>query len=206
MIRYNKKGEVVKSGRMLYSGGPRDRQVKLAEQNTLNSFKHLREDLHISNDVKSQEIVTYSEQQLQDIVNKSVEDISIELEKKYLVELEANHKLIDLKDAEITKLMKTISVLENKLDKRDNIILELTTKVSNMLNNGNKQIDACVSTDDDKTTRPSMDKIFIDPTIKGVEDKYESHVVVDEEQSKKDNVANSVNKLKALMGGKSPKI
>lgn len=203
MVTYNKNGTVTKGSRVLHSGGPRDRQVKLAVKSNIQDLQNLKEELvQLTTNNQSKE-TNYSKEQIQTLVNDSIEEVSIDLEKKYLQELGELRTSIISKDELIAKLTGTIGKLEDKLDVRDSTILELTTKVTSMASKG-FIVQPAEAFGDPK--RPSIEQIFIDPTKKGAEDKYESHVTMEEEQSTKGNVNKSVDKLKALMGNKIPKI
>lgn len=203
MVKYNKNGTVTKGNRKLHSGGPRDRQVKLAEQHSIQDLKNLKKELAEMTTSMGARDVGYSKEQVQSLVNDSLEEISIDLESKYVGEISELKMSVASKDTIIATLTDTVTKLEDKLDKRDETILELTNKVTNITNRG---FIAQPTEDIEDPARPSIDKVFIDPTEKGAEDKYESHVTLKEEESSKDSVSSNVDKLKALMGNKLPKI
>lgn len=203
MVKYNKNGTATKGDRLLHSGGPRDRQRKLAEQESIRDLQNLKKELSDLTTNMGAKDVGYSKEQVRTLVNDSIEEVSVDLETKYIKELKELRASVASKDVIISNLTDTITKLEDKLDKRDDTIMELTSKVSAMASRGYV---AQPTEDVEDPSRPSIDKIFIDPTEKGAEDKYESHVTVKEEQSEKTNVTSEVDKLKALMGNKLPKI
>lgn len=204
MVTYNKEGVAQKDGRLLFSGGPRDRQRKLAEQEAAAIIK--KELSGITTDMTAKS-VGYSKEQVENLVNKTVEEVSIDLEKKYLEKINNLEKELSHKDAVIIDLNNTINKLNDKIDVRDATLLDLTAKITELSNRPTHVLHSN-STEDlvvEDSSRPSIDKIFIDPTANGGEDKYESHVTSTETKSNKPIVSNSIDKLKQIMGNKIPK-
>lgn len=204
MVTYNKNGTVTKGNRKLYSGGPRDRQVKLASANQFKDWRHLKEELgDITTTMKTSD-VGYSKEQVNNLINDSINDVSATLETKYIHQINSLEKELNSKDSVIENLTTTITKLESTLEKREEIIIELTDKVSQISSRPTYITQVPEEVED--PDRPSIDKVFIDPTVKGAEDNYESHVKTVEEASTKGSVTNDVDKLKSLMGNKLPKI
>lgn len=204
MVTYNKEGIAKKGDRLLYSGGPRDRQRKLAEQDSLALMKKELGDITT---VMSTKDVGYSKEQVENIINKSLTEVSVDLEKKYLEKINLLEKEIILKDTTISNLTDTVTKLNTKLDAKDSMLLELTNKISE-ISSRPSNITYTSSRDESVTedpSRPAIDKIFIDPTTKGDEDKYESHVTSIETKSDKPVVSDTVSKLRQIMGNKIPK-
>lgn len=202
MVTYNKKGIAKKGERILSSGGPRDRQRKLAAQNNMNDLLTMKEDLlGFTTDMATKD-VGYSKDQVKQLVNDSLEELSIDLETKYVTEIEALKKELTIKNEIIDDLKLTVVKLEDKLDARDATILKLSTKVASISRTVIYADGVEEASDPD---RPSIDKVFIDPTVKGSEDRYETHIKIVEEVSSKPSVESDVNKLKKLMGNKLPK-
>ncbi len=203
MVTYNKKGVAKKGERILSSGGPRDRQRKLASQNNMKDLLTMKEDLFgITTDMTTKD-VGYSKDQVKQLVNDSLEELSIDLETKYITEINDLKKELVIKSELIDEFKRTVIKLEDKLDTRDVTILELSTKLASIPRTVIYSDGVEEQSDPD---RPSIDKVFIDPTEKGSEDRYETHIKVVEEVSSKPNVTSDVNKLKELMGNKLPKI
>lgn len=196
MVTYNKQGVAKKGDRILSSGGPRDRQRKLAMQDNIKYLAGITTNMAAKD-------VGYSKEQLQQIINESLEDISIDLENKYIKELSDLKKDLIKKEETIENLNNNITKLEDKLDKRDSTILELSKNLTTAPR-------TIVYTDEVSSSkeqaRPAIDQVFIDPSVKGSENKYESHIKTKEELSTKSRVKSDVDKLKALMGSKLPKI
>lgn len=186
MVTYDK-NKVIKKGRFLHSRGPRDHQRRL-ENNT--------------NNIIPSDFSTYTKEQIDDILNKVLEESSLELEKKYIVEINSLKEIILDKKNELINSNKMISELNQKLDKKDLLIADLTNKiVKGAVMVASKDHTQSEQVDD----RPSMEQVFIDPTKKGAENDFKSHIVTKEEVSTKQPIAFNINKLKALMGNKLPK-
>lgn len=203
MVKYNKNGTATKGKRLLHSGGPRDRQRKLAEQDRLRDLEHLQDELKGMTPTMSSNGAGYSKDQVHEMINESISEVSVELEKKYVEQIEHLNNELKSKDIVISQLTSTVTKLEDTLDKRDNMIMELTNKVTAI---GSRGYVAQPTEEIEDSARPSMDKVFIDPSAKGAEKKFESHMKAREEKSTKSSVSSSVDKLKSLMGTKLPKI
>lgn len=204
MVTYNKNGTVTKGNRKLYSGGPRDRQRKLASVNQFKDWRQLKDELgDITTTMKTSD-VGYSREQVDNLINDSISEVSITLERKYIHQIDSLEKEIKSKETVIETLSNTITKLESTLAKRDEVIVDMTDKVSKISNRPTYVTQVPEEVEDPE--RPSIDNVFIDPTVKGSEDNYESHVKNKEEVSQKGSVTSSVDKLKSLMGTKLPKI
>lgn len=196
MVTYNKIYEK-KDGRKLVASGPRNSQKRqttsLQQTTSFDEIDQLRKEIKTLTSGFVNNTSAYTKEQLDGAVNTAIEEVALDLEKKYVVEIE---------QLKVTneKLNLVIDKLNIKLDKKDDVILELTTKLSTgstiIIPNEVSKI-----VEDD---RPSIDSVFIDPIKNGAEDKLESHVITKETKSLKSDVALNVNKLKKLMG-KLPK-
>lgn len=202
MVTYNKQGIARKGDRILHSGGPRDRQRKLAQQDELEKIK--KELSQYTTDMSTRD-VGYSKQQVQALVNNSLEEISIDLESRYTGQIETLTRELESKDVVISKLTDNITKLEEKLDKKDAVILELTNKVTSISGRTYIQQPMDGESEEQISDRPSIDKVFIDPSKKGGESKYNTDHVVAKEETTKGDVSSSIDKLKAIMGTKLPK-
>ena len=191
MVEYNKIYKK-KDGRLLVASGPRASQNRQKQQKiappVMNSpeIESLREDIKKLTSTIPTNVSGYTKDQVDTMVNTAIEDVSIDLERKYVFEI------TELKTKN-NKLNSIVDKLNDKLDKKDDIILELTT------NNRSVSFD---SVDSDSTFvdhRPSMDNIFIDPTKKGEEAEFEAHITNKETESDTSKVKSNVDKLKKLM-------
>jgi len=120
---------------------------------------------------------TYTQSEMEDLINKISEEISIELETKHKEE---------------------VSRLNAKLDAKDAMLMELTKQVNEILTRGGGSIDRTELTN----LSIDVDTIFIDPSVRGAENKMQNHIVVEEVKGEGSNVKDSVNKLKNLLGKK----
>lgn len=195
MVIYNKIYEK-KDGRKLVAGGPRDFQKRqnptTAHSDVSNELDGLRKEIKELTSGITTNSGQYTKQQIDDAVNLAIEEVSIDLEKKYVVE-------INTLKSENSQLKILNEKLGERIDKKDDVILELTTKLSTGIATITQPGDVNIIND-----RPTIDAIFIDPAEKGAEDKFESHVITKETKSLKPDVLANVNKLKNLMG-KLPK-
>lgn len=196
MVEYNKVYKK-RDGRKLVAGGPRDIQIKQRIINSTasvssNELEQLRHDVDAlsSNTNRSMPV----DDDLASKIDEAIEEISVELERRYL------DKISGL-EATINEKNKYIKRLEIKLDKQDEIIYNFTNKI-NTAPVYTGQFDPV--DDENKITRPGIANIVIDATEKGSEDKFESHIKTKEIKSSKP-LSNNVNKLKNLMGSKLPK-
>lgn len=190
MVEYNKIYKK-RDGRVLVASGPREAQKRQqAAAVSPNELESIREELdnlraNFSNTCRSES------QSVE--LDWAIEEITLEIEHRYvrrISELEST-----LKDRE-----KYILKLEERIDKQDELISKLTNSIGAIpVSTG---VTPIIVNDDIK--RPNIDKIFIDPTSKGDEDKLESHVKTKEVKSEKPNMSANLNKLKDLMGSKLP--
>ena len=142
---------------------------------------------------------TYTQSEVEELINKASEDLSIELETKYTQNaIELSRELND-KQSRVLVLESEISRLYAKLEAKDLMLVELTKQVNNILNRGSNNL-----VDKIELTNLSidMDTVFIDPSVKGAENKMQNHIIVEEVKGEGSNVKDSVNKLKNLLGRK----
>jgi len=214
MVIYNKE-YIKQDGRKLVANGPRDHQRRAATYQ--QEIMMLKEQLLV---VQSQpqpqlsssntSVHSMTQEQIDDIVNRTAEDVYIEVENKY------SEKVLNLQNDNVSKqkdidaLREEIKRLNSKLDAKDDMIINLTTKISEISSRPVTVVSSGVIGNPEipKGTisfRPTMDKVYIDPSKKGAEDEMTSHVKIKEVKSEGgDNLGSSVNKLKNLMG-KLPK-
>jgi hypothetical protein len=208
MIAYNKVYEK-KDGRKLVATGPRSNQIrqKLQQEeapvavDTL-AIEELKNELkNITSKILDKPSANgYTKEQVDKMVNTAIEEVSIDLEKKYIFEIDTLKKSLAISTDKVKELTVTNLGLQERVDKKDDVILELTTKLSKgpaviMATDG-------MSYTPDESDRPSMDNVYIDPTEKGAGEGMEAHLTVKEVKSQKPKLASNVNKLKELMGGK----
>ncbi len=185
MVTYNKIYKK-KDGRVLVASGPRSvqaRQGKNAEPSVKSSeIDSLREDIKkLTNNIPTN-AGAYSREKVDEMINAAIEEVSIELEEKYISEIKyLKNKNIELKS--------TVEKLDEKLDKKDDMILSMTV-------NAKAAGVGEVIVDDD---RPAIDSIFIDPTKKDEENKFESHIVNKDPESGRSKVKSNVDKLRKLI-------
>lgn len=142
---------------------------------------------------------TYTQYEVDSIVNKVSEELSIELENKYMQnELKLSIEL-DAKKSSVLVLEKEVNHLNAKLDAKDAMIIELTKQVNSIINN-NRSMEHSTPQDD---TVIVMDTLFIDPSVKGAENKMQNYITVEEIKGDGVNVKDSVNKLKSILGKRS---
>ncbi len=197
MVEYNKTYN--QRRKKIIANGPRSAQFKrkqaqrLPSPTSITEINSLREDIKklTSNIPLTKE--GYTKDKVDEMVNSAIEEVSIDLEKKYVLEIK------ELKEKEL-ELKEVIDKLNIKLDKRDDVIIDLTTKLSNRpITNAQVEVQ-----DVSEEARPSIDNIFIDPTHKGEEDKFKSYVTNKKVIDSRPEVKANVDKLKKLMG-KLPK-
>lgn len=212
MVTYNK--EFTKSdGRKLVSNGPRDLQRRASTYQ--QEIMMLKEQIMLlqsyQNDCNTKTgSVGISQDQLNDIINKTTEEVYLEVDSKYAEKVSNLLNERDSKQRDIETLREEIKRLNSKLDDKDKMIIDLTTKIGEISSRPITVVSSGVTTSPTvqsttETKRPEMDKVYIDPSKKGAEDEMKSHVKIKEVKNEgESNVGSSVNKLKSLMG-KLPK-
>ncbi len=207
MIAYNKVYEK-KDGRKLVATGPRNSQTRQKRQEVeapavidTTAIDALKDELKsITSTITNRSSTEgYTKDQVDEMVNTAIEEVSIDLEKKYVFEIDTLKQSLADSIERVKELTTTNTNLQERVDKKDDVILELTAKLSSTPS-------VIMATDDmsytpEDSSRPSIDKIVIDPTKKGAEDNIESHLTVKEVKSQKPKLSSNVNKLKELMGG-----
>jgi len=192
MVEYNKVYKK-KDGRILVASGPRASQNRHKQQKinpptmNISELDSLRKDIKKLTSAIPVNTSGYTKEQVDGMINTAIEDVSIDLERKYIFEI------TELK-TENNKLNSTIDKLNNKLDKKDDIILKLTTTNNRAISFEDVDLDSPLI-----NNRPSMENIFIDPTKKGEEKDFESHIINKETESDTSKVKSNVDKLKKLM-------
>lgn len=189
MVEYNKIYKK-KDGRVLVANGPREAQRRQqANAITHNELESIREELDslraklnttsIASEVSTTQFDTI------------IEETTLEIEQQYV-------KRISELETTLEERNKYIAKLEDRLDKQDMLLSKLTNNIG--------VIQATAGTApvvvDEAISRPTIDSVFIDPTVKGAEDKLKSYVKSEEVKSSKTNTSASIDKLKNLMGSK----
>jgi len=206
MIAYNKVYEK-KDGRKLVATGPRSNQTRQKQQEEVpvvvgtSVIEALKDELKsitstITNRSNSD---GYTKDQVDEMVNTAIEEVSVELEKKYIFEINTLKQSLKDSTIRISELTAVNTGLQERVDKKDDVILELTNKLSNSPS-------VIVATENmsytpEDSDRPAIDNIVIDPTERGAGDKMESHLTVKEVKSQKPKLSSNIGKLKELMGG-----
>ena len=165
MIAYNKVYEK-KDGRKLVATGPRSNQIrqKLQQEeapvavDTL-AIEELKNELkNITSKILDKPSANgYTKEQVDKMVNTAIEEVSIDLEKKYVFEIDTLKKSLAISTDKVKELTVTNLGLQERVDKKDDVILELTTKLSKgpaviMATDG-------MSYNPDESDRPSMDNV-----------------------------------------------
>lgn len=211
MIAYNKVYEK-KDGRKLVATGPRSNQTRQKQQQEeipvavdTSAIEALKDELkNITSTITNRSSAEgYTKDQVDELVNTAIEEVSVDLEKKYIFEIDTLKQSLNNSTERVQELTAANKSLQERVDKKDDVILELTTKLGNTPS-------VIMATDDMSYTpedpgRPSIDNIIIDPTEKGAGDRMESHLTVKEVKSQKPKLSSNVDRLKELMGG-LPKI
>lgn len=193
MVEYNKIYKK-RDGRVLTASGPRESQRR--QQNNpappMEDLATLREEIHSLRANLSK--TPAQTDNTADKFDEILEEVSAELEQRYVDRISSLEALLEDRDKYIIKL-------EGRLDKQDALLQNITNKISAVpIAEG-----TAPSHIEEKTGRPGIDSVFIDPTAKGSEDKLESHVKTKETVSSKPTTSSNINKLKDLMGSKLPK-
>jgi len=141
---------------------------------------------------------TYTQKEMEDLINKVSEELSMELENKYTQNVVELTERLKEREVKVSVLENDIQRLNAKLDAKDLMVVELTKQVHSILIEGRTfQIDKNELTN----LSIDMDTIFIDPSIRGAENKMQNHIIVEEVKGEGNNsVKDSVNKLKNLLG------
>lgn len=200
-IPYNKVYKK-KDGRVLVASGPRNSQSRLARQTPSELQDTSSEELTLLRNQVEQltEHVnggTYSKDQVNDIINAALEEVTAELEEKYINEINSLKALANERQEIINKL-------ESKIDSKDATIEKLTNQLVNSKPTVIYSSNPDNAVTQNTTNRPQLDSVFVDPSTKGDEDRFESHINVAEVKSEKKAVNADIDKLKALLGSKLP--
>ena len=190
---YNKEQ---KDHRKLKASGPRNMQARTVAVDTSEDIKELKAEITKLAGSGIAAAGGYTQQQVDDMLNEAIEEVSVDLEKKYVQNIKQLKARLVAAGDEVQKLSES-------LDKKDKLILDLTTKITDLASRPVTVVQGNKAEVEEVSDRPSMNESYIDPAKRGAEDKMESHVKIKEIKSKADTGAN-INKLKNLMG-KLPK-
>ena len=184
-MRYDKNKVVKRDGRQLFSGGPRDQQRRMVE----DEFKDIMSDqsevigmlqreindlkTELSNQPKSRG--EYTAEDLDEEINRELTKVIKEMDNKY--------------QNEVSNLKRELAAKEDLLKEKDARIAEL------------KQIPRTIVDPivEEKSERPKFEEVFIDPLEKNAGSQLESHIKVREDSNKSD-MSNKSDKLKKLFG------
>lgn len=162
-----------------------DQQYRGATKVSANELDGLREEIHmLRNNIGSTPRLATDDLTIK--LDEALEEISAELEQRYIDRISALEATLDDRNAHIAKL-------EERIDTQDALIKKLTNNI------GVVPLGASPIVVDDEFERPSIDKIIIDPTKKGSENELESHVRIKETRSVGTSTFANINKLKDLM-------
>lgn len=176
----------------------------------------------------------FTPEQVDNEINKAIDEALVATKTKYEESISKLTNLLSNKDDEYRELNtnyeKVIINSDNKLerltDKIDSLKTQLTDK-EKVIETLEKNAVAALDLDDEKIAkliadrvgkfkidgdtgqivdpnRPQPDVEFIDPTSTDAGKNYESHIEVEEEEVKKENLSFKTEKLKTLMNGKLP--
>lgn len=193
MVEYNKIYKK-RDGRILTASGPREAQKRFqfGEAASISELEALRAEINILRNelTASSRSIDSSTSSMDEVI----EEVASEIEQNYVDRISMLETTLDDKNKYIIKL-------EDRIDKQDALIQKLTNNI------GIAQIQpvAVPTVSEDVAIRPSIDSVFIDPTVKGSEDKLESHVKIKEIKSAEVSTSANINKLKNLIGSKLPK-
>lgn len=192
MVEYNKIYKK-RDGRVLVASGPREAQKrqKTSEIPSTDELNILRDEVNRLRSGMGGD-AAYADD-LAAKLDEAIEEVTVVLEKRYLDRISMLQDTLEDRNNYIVKL-------ETRIDKQDNIIQKLTSNIGAAPAQSGASPDEII----ESSSRPNIDKIFIDPTSKGSEDKLESHVKTRETKSAKPTTSSNINKLKNLMGSKLP--
>lgn len=139
----------------------------------------------------------FSQNEVDELINKAVTEISLELESKYVQDSIELTRVLNEKSTMVLALEEEVQRLNGKIDAKDSIIIELTKQVNNILNSN---FTFSGSTTINSTT--DMDIIFIDPSVSGAENNMQNHIIVEEIKGENTNIKDNVSKLKSILGKK----
>ena len=193
-MQYNK-NVPNKKNRLLSTSGPRDIQRR----------QMLDAQSDIVDGLKSQVVI------LQEQVNKSLS--TVRPDGQYTAE-QVNEAVISAVKSEVDSLKakyeSTIRELtnENKILRETNIRLSGRTENNNitdvqlqkMLSTAVAQITENKQVDVIDNSRPKIETVFIDPSENKSAANVETHIIVKEDSSAKENMNNKINKLKGILG------
>ncbi len=199
---YNKEQ---KDHRKLKASGPRNMQARDVGVGTSEDIKELRAEITKLASTNTLSTGGYTQQQVDDMLNGAIEEVSVDLEKKYLKDIRELTRFLEDSKNEVSDLKAKLDKKEEVISTKDSVILELTTKITELSSRSVTVLQALAETVEEEPNRPSMGSVFIDPSKKGAEDKMESYVKIKEVKNNDGaKVGANINKLKNLMG-KLPK-
>ena len=223
MITYNKEFRK-KDGRLLTASGPRALQNRPAyNDDDITSLKEeiarLKSIVSSGNNVTSN--ITHDNIDINYLINGAVSKALLEVETSNIAKIQAyedkiavlNREVIILSSdleyskkeshTQVTSYEDRLYILFKTITQKDEVIKDMTDKLisSNVVVMGNNTEGKTIVSRIDNNNRPAIDKVFIDPSKKGVENDMTSHVRLKEVVNGSNiNVGESVDKLKSLMG------
>ena len=192
MVVYNKKIYKKRDGRVLTASGPRESQkrLQLGEAVSTSELDSIRAEINILRNEFTTSPISVDSSSIDEVI----EEVTSDIEKRYMDRISTLEATLVDKDNYIIKL-------EARLDKQDELIQKLTNSIGTV----QIQSSSIPIVLEDKSTRPNIDSVFIDPTVKGSEDRLESFVKSKEVLSTQPDTEASINKLKNLIGNKLQK-
>lgn len=130
------------------------------------------------------------------LINQAVEEVSLELELKYKSDLAILKSKLNEKDDLIKNLQTELIQLKAVLETKEQTVKELITQVSLALSQSSPGTMSTVLPISDNVI--DMDEVFVDPSIKGQENKMTSFINVTEVKGSS-NVLADVSKLKKAL-------
>lgn len=181
MIKYNK--ELI---------GPHNHPIIAPPTPNRQSTTIIDKSIKISNEKM------YTQTEMEELINKVSEELSMELELKHKQDASEWAVKLDGERGRVLSLEEEVSRLNAKIDTKDLMLVDLTKQVNEILNRGGHY----VAKNELTNLSIEVDTIFIDPSVRGAEDKMQNHIIVEEVKGEGSNVKDSVNKLKNLLGKK----
>jgi hypothetical protein len=220
--RFNyKKKDIVKSGRVLHSGGPRDLQRKQNSNNVdsdaiVEALKlqilNLKNELNVSSGYTQEELETEIRKSAKSIEKKykddiaNVSEIKVELDKTKL-ELKTSYDDVNILQTNLKLSQEKLNSIESTLVIKNEKIRDLEERVKeqkeiiSLLKHRPVTLEGAGLVEE-QSDRPKLQDVFIDPISAASENGLKSHVDVSSISSKeKESNKDKVNKLKSLMKG-----
>lgn len=133
------------------------------------------------------------------LINKAVEEVSLELELKYKSEIDNLSSNLKSKDLIISELQIEVTKLKSSLEVKEQTIKELISQVGIALaQTGTNNTNYSTTVSNTSSNVIEMEEIFVDPSVKGQEDKMTGYLNITEIKSDS-NVLDNVSKLKKAL-------